>query len=111
MKSKLQDVHCTALRRSRFAAAKAVPLVVGTIPEKAAPAAPAAPAVPAVPAARAEPPGPAALAAPAAPVAPAAPAMEAMQAMPSTSSISSGAEYEDVDAMLNEVIASPVPPL
>lgn len=77
MKSKLQDVHCTALRRSRFAAAKAVPLVVG-IPEKAAPAALAAPA---------------------------------MQAMPSTSSISSGAEYEDVDAMLNEVIASPVPPL
>jgi hypothetical protein len=67
VKSKLQDVHCTALRRSRFAAAKAVPLVVGTI--------------------------------------------QAMQAMPSTSSISSGAEYEDVDAMLNEVIASPVPPL
>ena len=84
MKSKLQDVHCTALRRSGFAAAKAVPLVVGTIPEKAAPAAPAAPAMQ---------------------------AMQAMQAMPSTSSISSGAEYEDVDAMLNEVIASPVPPL
>ena len=80
MKRKLQDVHCTALRRSRFAAAKAVPLVVG-VSDKAAPA-----------------PAP-------------APAKQAMQAMASTSSISSGAEYEDVDAMLNEVIASLVAPL
>ena len=82
VKRKLQDVHCTALRRSRFAAAKAVPLVIGSVPDQAAAVAPAA----------------------------AAPAEQAVRAVLSTSS-SSGAEYEDVDAMLDEVIASPVPPL
>ena len=85
MKRKLQDVHCTALRRSRFAAAKAVPLVIGSVPDQAAAVAPVAPAA-------------------------AAPAEQAVRAVLSTSS-SSGAEYEDVDAMLDEVIASPVPPL